>query len=305
MPLEFALRPRFDLERPAPQQKRRRLRIPPLALFMPAYWLAIAGVTKLLLRSAAEEPMVSHPGDATTQAAEIAAQPSPTSTPSGAVSAWSSTLAIPPEPSMEPVASMPVAPEPARPLERPLEPSPPARQLAAPRVSEQATPPLHVDRPAPTRPRGIDEMPAKRELEKAAVAREPEPSVTRAPERPVAREPERNEARGAALPGCESAAASANQSMDLRAAPGAPDLSREAFAAILDNGAYLAPCAIPSRTALEICVAVQNGKAVGVSVSSEPRDANVIACVRRAVAALRFPQSDRLDVTRTRFAAAR
>lgn len=109
----------------------------------------------------------------------------------------------------------------------------------------------------------------------------------------------------ASLPSCESAAASANESMDLSAGPGAPDVSREAFASVLENGAYLASCGIASRTALVICAAVQDGKVVGVSVTSEPPDANVNACVRRAVAALRFPRSARLDVTRTRFAAAR
>ena len=288
MPLEFALRPRFNLERPAPQQKRRKLRIPPLALFMPAYWLAIAGATKLLLKSAAEEPIASDSRDGAIQPAEIDETPSlPTSTPSAAV------------------ASAPAAPEPERELERALQPSPAARPVPAPRVSERPPSPTHVDSPAPARPSDFDDTFAKRESEKAVVAREPEHSVTRTAERTVAREPERNEARGVALPSCESAAASANQSVDLRAGPGAPDLSREAFASILENGAYLASCAIPSRTALDLCVAVQNGKAVGVSVSSEPRDANVIACVRRAVSALRFPQSDRLDVTRTRFGAAR
>ncbi len=47
--------------------------------------------------------------------------------------------------------------------------------------------------------------------------------------------------------------------------------------------------------------AVQNGKVVGVTVTTEPRDARINACVRRAVTSLRFPRSPGLDVTRTRF----
>src|SRR3954471_2824840 len=101
MPLEFALRPRFNLERPASQRKLRRLRIPPLALFMPAYWLAIAGVTQLLLRSAGDEP-TDDPRDAMTQSADIDAPASlPPSAPSAAGAAWSPPLAAPAEPSVE------------------------------------------------------------------------------------------------------------------------------------------------------------------------------------------------------------
>ena len=107
------------------------------------------------------------------------------------------------------------------------------------------------------------------------------------------------------LPSCESAAAAANEVMDLGAARGAPDLTRNAFASVLENGAYLGRCNVPARTALEICAAVQNGKVVGISVVAEPSSAALSACVRRAVAALRFPHSARLDVTRTRFEAAR
>jgi hypothetical protein len=107
------------------------------------------------------------------------------------------------------------------------------------------------------------------------------------------------------LPSCESAAASANQSIDLGGGRGGPDLTRDAFARVLENGSYLAGCALPARTALEICAAVQDGKVVGLSVQTEPRDPAMAACVRRAVSALRFPRNPSLDVTRTRFEAQR
>jgi hypothetical protein len=89
--------------------------------------------------------------------------------------------------------------------------------------------------------------------------------------------------------------------VDLGAARGAPDLTRDAFAAVLEDGTYLNHCALPARTAIAICAAVQDGKVVGLSVTSEPRSPTINACVRRAVTALRFPRSPRLDVTRTRF----
>jgi hypothetical protein len=303
MPLEFALRPRFDLEQSAPRRKLRKPRISPLALPMLAYWLAIAGATELLLRSAADEPAQSEPSSAPLQrVAEIDPQPSlPTS--NAAVGAGSATRSAPAEPSLEPAPDAPQPSAPGRELERPVEPSPPPQPAPAQRVPERpaALPPLAGL--APARPNAVDDSRAKREW-RAPAEHESERAAAAESERPVVREAERKEGHMASLPSCESAAASANESMDLRAGPGAPDVSREAFASVLDNGAYLAACAIPARTALVICAAVQDGKAVGVSVTSEPHDANLNACVRRAVAALRFPRSARLDVARTRFAAA-
>jgi hypothetical protein len=111
----------------------------------------------------------------------------------------------------------------------------------------------------------------------------------------------RNEARAASLPSCESASATANQTVDVGKSPGAPDLTRDAFAAVLEDGTYLNHCSIPARSALAICAAVQNGKVVGLTVTSEPRSPAINACVRRAVTALRFPANPRLDITRTRF----
>jgi hypothetical protein len=118
-------------------------------------------------------------------------------------------------------------------------------------------------------------------------------------------EPVRAAGSANSLPSCESAAASANEVMEFGADRGAPDLTRDAFASVLENGAYLARCAVPATTALEICAAVQDGRVVGVSVVTQPRNPALGACVRGAVAALRFPHSARLDVTRTRFEATR
>jgi hypothetical protein len=55
---------------------------------------------------------------------------------------------------------------------------------------------------------------------------------------------------------------------------------------------------------IEICAAVKQGRAVGVTVTSAPVDAALASCVRRAVSQLNFPPSERLDVTHTRFDAA-
>jgi hypothetical protein len=167
MPLEFALRPRFDLERPPRQPKLRRLRIPPLALFMPAYWLAIAGATALLLRNIADEPSARESGDALLQPAELDAPPSRSGSGSSNVLSAQSSVHSTTTPSLEPVASppvepatsVPIAPAPLHDLEPPLESSPPVQQAAAAHLVERpAQPP--VDHPLPPRLSAADDTPA-------------------------------------------------------------------------------------------------------------------------------------------------
>jgi hypothetical protein len=104
---------------------------------------------------------------------------------------------------------------------------------------------------------------------------------------------------------CEAAIARNNEQLDIGGARGPADVTREQYAGLLQNGRYLAACSIPDRTVFEICAAVRDGRAVGVTVTSSPASASLNACVRRAVASLKFPQSPRLDVTHTRFDAAR
>jgi hypothetical protein len=308
MPLEFALRPRFKLERPAPAQKRR-LRLSPLALPMLAYWLAIAGVTRALIRAAGDDATDADAQSSSTRAAaesdatesdEAAPSPPPTTSNPPLAATQHSFIGAPLEPAFEPPPMLRATFDDVK-DERDEEPSkktatpPPSRAPAA-----SPDPWLALTHAAPQAPKsGLtttrDDEPSPRPAARDD-AREHEPA------RP--REPERDDGRVAALPSCESAALTANQDIDLRSGPGAPDLTRDAFASVLDNGGYLAHCAIPARTALSICAAVQDGKAVGVSVTSEPQSAAINACVRRAVAGLHFPQSARLDVTRTRFEAA-
>jgi hypothetical protein len=52
---------------------------------------------------------------------------------------------------------------------------------------------------------------------------------------------------------------------------------------------------------LNICAAVQNGRAVGVSITARPRNPGVERCVAAAVRGLSFPSHPKLDVTRTTF----
>lgn len=103
---------------------------------------------------------------------------------------------------------------------------------------------------------------------------------------------------------CEAAIESAHQDVDLTTGRGAPDITRDAYASVLDRGTYLASCDVPSDTGLDLCVAVQDGRAVGVTVTAMPSNLRVVACVRRALSGLAFPVSARMDVARTHFAPA-
>lgn len=104
-----------------------------------------------------------------------------------------------------------------------------------------------------------------------------------------------------ALTSCEAAIAKNGESLEIGGPRGPADITREAYASILQNGQYLAGCSLPERTVFEICAAVKNGRAVGVTVVSSPNNGELNACVKRAVSRLAFPSSERLDVTHTRF----
>jgi hypothetical protein len=56
---------------------------------------------------------------------------------------------------------------------------------------------------------------------------------------------------------------------------------------------------------VRICAAVQDGRAVGVTVSTDPPSGAMNRCVAGAVRGLGFPSHPRMDVTTTTFAAER
>jgi len=66
-------------------------------------------------------------------------------------------------------------------------------------------------------------------------------------------------------------------------------------------GGVLTGCGVPDDMQLTISVAVKLGRAVGVTVETNPPDSNVAACVDRAVRKLRWPTSPKLDSLVTRY----
>ena len=128
------------------------------------------------------------------------------------------------------------------------------------------------------------------------------PSHDAAPDAPP---PEQAPDAPSAVSSCEAAIARNNEQITIGGARGPADTTREVYAGILQNGRYLSSCSIPERSVFEICAAVKDGRAIGITVVSSPASPKLNACVRSAVARLKFPQNQRLDVTHTRFDSAR
>jgi hypothetical protein len=304
MAVQFALRPRIRLEHAAlPQRRRSSLRVHPLVLPIGVYWLTITAIAHAVIEH------TRHPAEARVVNDEPRPELQPAST--GRENAPAQAVARPaPVPDDEPpqAAADPVAQNQSSAFsvalthdtERAPAIAPPTAREPERAREHQTSMPRAAETTAATAATAL----AARD-EPASPRRESNQQTT---ERPFVGSPSQADdapTKSSSLPSCEAASEAAEETIDLRGARGAPDLTRDAFASTLENGAYLNRCAIPARTALEICAAVQGGRVVGVSVRAEPRDSAISNCVRRAVAGLRFPVSARLDVTRTRFEATR
>lgn len=317
--VRLAVRPRLKLSPEQPAAVRRGFRLPPFALPAAGYWALMAGLTYVFAH------LGPHPLEAFASERALPAPPAraprAVEEPLPAVETASplESLALGrPEPA-------PAALEAARPIAPEAPPKPPAlterpagdtdgagpkrdasasREAPAPRdVSESGLPNL----PLGVAPEFSDSSPAPRRERAADGPRiaslfEPADQTPQAPVPPDA--PPRHEGapRGpAVLSSCEAAVARNGEQLEIGGPRGPADITREAYARILQSGSYLAACRVPDRTVLEICAAVKDGRAVGVTVSTNPRAAELEACVRGAVAGLAFPKSERLDVTHTRF----
>lgn len=77
-----------------------------------------------------------------------------------------------------------------------------------------------------------------------------------------------------------------------------------ANSAALNRGTYLSACKLPLETGVRLCVAIRNGRAVGIDVELKPPDAELERCVTEQLLELTFPHREHLDITRTVFAPA-
>jgi hypothetical protein len=101
---------------------------------------------------------------------------------------------------------------------------------------------------------------------------------------------------------CEAAQAAYVEEINVGGAKVPADITQSQYGAILNGGSYLNGCGLPASTGVDVCVAVQNGRAVGVTVRTQPHNAGVASCIASHVRGLSFPAHPKLDVTRTHFA---
>jgi hypothetical protein len=100
---------------------------------------------------------------------------------------------------------------------------------------------------------------------------------------------------------CSAAIASYRESIVMGKNGMPADITAARYGAVLNRGTYFSHCGVPDTMRLHICAAVQNGAAVGVTVTTDPGSARVASCVAAAVRGLSFPSHPRMDVTRTTF----
>lgn len=100
---------------------------------------------------------------------------------------------------------------------------------------------------------------------------------------------------------CEAAQAAYVEEMNVGGPRGQADITAGQYAAVLNRGTYFSHCGVPDDMGINICAAVQNGRAVGVTVVTRPRNRSKESCIAAAVRGLSFPSHPKLDVTRTTF----
>jgi hypothetical protein len=308
------IRPRLTFPTEPRRAPRRRWRLPPLTVPAVGYWLAMGALTYGFTQLG-PNPL----DEAVAQPAALAAPPAPAAEPQTQVEM---AKAAPP-PAAEPSAP-PAEAEPPVEVESPAaaargrdeersdnERTAQQAEASAPETdSERPQPrPTRTAEPAPVAfsfPEFTDSSrPAQRE--RAANGPRIDSLFERAEERPSkdaaepSAPPTTDRDTPARVASCEAAIARNNEQLTIGGARGPADITREAYAGILQDGRYLSGCSIPDRTVFEICAAVKDGRAVGITVVSSPSSSALNACVRNAVGRLKFPQNARLDVTHTRF----
>jgi eukaryotic-like serine/threonine-protein kinase len=100
---------------------------------------------------------------------------------------------------------------------------------------------------------------------------------------------------------CEGAQAAYVEEMNVGGPRGQADITASQYSSVLNRGSYFGHCGVPDSMNINICAAVQNGRAVGVTVTTRPPDRRAQSCIAAAVRGLRFPSNPKLDVTRTQF----
>lgn len=99
---------------------------------------------------------------------------------------------------------------------------------------------------------------------------------------------------------CEKVRDENVETIDMGKKSGA-DLTKEQLGAPMKSSAFFSSCGLADSANAEICVAVKNGKPLGVSVKVAPNNNKVAACIDKATRKLTFPSSPKLDIVTQKF----
>ena len=102
---------------------------------------------------------------------------------------------------------------------------------------------------------------------------------------------------------CEKAADENPQTIDMgsKGAKDKPDLTNDQLGAPMKSSSWFSGCGLADSANADICVAVKQGKPLGVSVAVTPENKRVAACIDRSARKLHFPESQKLDVVHQKF----
>ncbi len=82
-----------------------------------------------------------------------------------------------------------------------------------------------------------------------------------------------------------------------------PDENTDArVSKVVDNGRWFKDCGSVKLFEVHVCVAVRNGRAVGVTARTLPAHRAIVTCIANQAWALRFPHNPKLVVARASFA---
>jgi eukaryotic-like serine/threonine-protein kinase len=92
-----------------------------------------------------------------------------------------------------------------------------------------------------------------------------------------------------------------NETLSMGQAQGAPDLTDGQLSAPLRHASFVVSCGAPDSMKVTVRVAVKMGRAVGVTVSTNPPGPGVASCIDRAVRGLQWAVSPKTDFVTTNY----
>ena len=80
-----------------------------------------------------------------------------------------------------------------------------------------------------------------------------------------------------------------------------PPENRDEIKELLNSGRFIGACEVPETSRVEICAAIIDGVAKGVTVKVDPGSAEEASCIANAIRRIAFPSHPLVDVARSVF----